>query len=100
MLLVKNIEIRFGDYPLKKPLAIASGVIRNVPQMFVEVDIVSGGKAVKGFGHNSIGTLWADRRKLSIKEKERELQDCVQRVSKKILGFAFSTPFDFYKKFV
>ena len=99
MLLVKNIEIRFGDYPLKKPLAIASGVIRNVPQMFVVVEVSDGAKTVKGFGHNSISAVWADRRDLPLRERERQIKECVERARRGLRGFAFSTPFDFYTKF-
>lgn len=97
---VSKIDIRFGDYPLQKPFRISSGVIRAVPQMFVEADIVSDGKSVRGFGHNSIGMLWADRREMPLEAKERQLRKCAEKAAKKLRGFAFSTPFDFYKKFV
>lgn len=100
MFLIRKIEIRFGDYPLKKPLAIASGVIRNVPQMFVAVEVSDGAKTVKGFGHNSISAVWADRRNLPLRERERQIKECAERAGRELRGFAFSNPFDFYRVFV
>lgn len=96
---ITDADISFSTYPLRRPLSIASGVIRGVPQVFVKLRINSGRETVIGLGHNSYSPLWADRRNVPINQKDKEIRNTIAAIGLQIQGYQFTHPFDFYREF-
>ena len=97
---ITDVNIWFSAYPLQRPLHMSSGIIRSVPQVFVKIQAVSGKKTVVGLGHNSYSPLWADRRIIPYKEKERQIRHAILAIKTRLKSSSFKHPINFYEKFV